>query len=177
MEDPYDDLSPKHRWTFRFTTRQIQAKLKGYVRGRFLGVKVKRRGVSPRVVDATVRGSKGNVPIKGATLRTKLGLWDTWMYYTRVRTSAAGSARSSRVARLVHRHGLRISTRRLVLTGSFTPRPARSLVRIQRRSGERWVTVRTARLDARGSFRAELRRVGTYRALAQGIAGPSVQVS
>ena len=58
VDDPYDNLSPKHRWTFRFTTRQIRAKLKGYVNGRFLGVKVKRRGISPRVVDAIVRGRR-----------------------------------------------------------------------------------------------------------------------
>jgi stage II sporulation protein D len=177
VEDPYDDLSPKHRWTFRFTTRQMQSKLKGYVKGRFRGVKVRSRGMSPRVVDATVVGTKGRTPIKGATLRTKLGLWDTWAYYTRVRTSATGSARSARVSRLVHRHRLQIDTRRLVVTGSFSPRPARSLVKVQRRTGNRWVTVRTARMDSRGAFRAELRRQGIYRAVAQGVAGPSVRVS
>ena len=176
VEDPYDRLSPKHRWTFRFTTRQMKAKLRGYVKGGFRGVKVRRRGMSPRVVDAVVVGTKGRTPIKGATLRTKLGLWDTWAYYSRVRTSAAGTARSPRVARLVHRHRLRIDTRRLIITGSFSPRPARSLVKVQRRNGNRWVTVRTARLDGRGAFRAEVRRQGIYRAVAQGVDGPSVRV-
>jgi len=57
VEDPHDELSPKHRWTFRFTTRQMQSRLKGYVKGGFRGVKVRRRGMSPRVVDAVVVGS------------------------------------------------------------------------------------------------------------------------
>ena len=36
VDDPYDDLSPKHRWKpITLTTKQVNAKLRGLVRGKF----------------------------------------------------------------------------------------------------------------------------------------------
>ena len=51
VEDPYDDVSPKHRWTpVKLTRAQAGAKLGGLVKGRFRGIQVVKRGASPRIV-------------------------------------------------------------------------------------------------------------------------------
>jgi stage II sporulation protein D len=88
VEDPYDNASPRHRWgPMRFTRKQAQARLRGYVKGTLRTIKVTRRGVSPRIVSAQVVGSKGTTTISGPTLRTRFGLFDTWATFTRIGTT------------------------------------------------------------------------------------------
>src|SRR3954452_14789889 len=85
VDDPYDDVSPKHRWgPIRMTYKQAGKKLRGLVLGRFRGLDVVTRGASPRVVSADVLGSKGTTPVSGATLRARFGLYDTWAYFTSI---------------------------------------------------------------------------------------------
>jgi stage II sporulation protein D len=85
VEDPYDNISPKHRWTLKFTRATLQAKLgKSLVKGTLRRVKVVKRGVSPRIVQADIIGTRGTVRTTGATLRAKLGLNDTWVTFKRV---------------------------------------------------------------------------------------------
>ena len=60
VDDPFDSVSPKHRWgPYRFTAAQVQRKLHRYLQGRFKRIKVLQRGVSPRVVRAQVVGTGG----------------------------------------------------------------------------------------------------------------------
>jgi stage II sporulation protein D len=88
VEDPYDNASPRHRWgPMRFTRKQAQARLRGYVKGTLRTIKVTRRGVSPRIVSAQVVGSEGTTTISGPTLRTRFGLFDTWATFTRIGTT------------------------------------------------------------------------------------------
>src|SRR3954466_512249 len=82
VNDPYDDVSPWHRWTVRMTMKQAARKLKGLVRGKSRGIVVVERGASPRVRAADVVGSKGRTRVTGADLRRRLGLRDTWAYFT-----------------------------------------------------------------------------------------------
>jgi stage II sporulation protein D len=90
VDDPYDDLAPRHRWKpITLTTNQVQAKLRGLVRGKFKRIKVLQRGVSPRVVRAQVVGTKGTTNVTGPQLRTRFGLFDTWAYFTTVSTKAS----------------------------------------------------------------------------------------
>ena len=77
VKDPYDGRSPRHRWTVRLTRAQMTARLGSYVKGRFRGIRVVRRGVSPRVVWADVVGSGGTTRVRGATLKARLELPDT----------------------------------------------------------------------------------------------------
>lgn len=84
VEDPYDDGSPKHRWTIRYSQATMQTKLADLVKGRLKRIKVVKRGVSPRVVKADVIGTRGSVRTNGATLRARLGLFDTWVSFKRV---------------------------------------------------------------------------------------------
>ena len=93
VEDPYDDRSPLHRWTMRFSQREIESKLRGLVKGTFRGITVDRRGRSPRIVRASIRGSRGTTAVTGPTLRARLGLHDTWATFRRGE-AASSSARS-----------------------------------------------------------------------------------
>lgn len=85
VDDPYEKGAPLHRWRFSFTTAQLASRLSGLFRGKFEGVSVIKRGSSPRVVWAVVRGSKGKSKVRGATLQARLGLYDTWMTFSRTR--------------------------------------------------------------------------------------------
>lgn len=85
VDDPNDDISPRHTWVFKFSKAQMQAKLGSeYVKGSLRSIKVIQRGVSPRVVKAQVIATGGTTTITGATLRTKLGLPDTWIKFRRI---------------------------------------------------------------------------------------------
>ncbi|MEX0993832.1 MAG: SpoIID/LytB domain-containing protein [Solirubrobacterales bacterium] len=91
VEDPYDTTSPYHRWgPYRYTTGQLTAKLGNLVKGAFEGLDVVKRGSSPRIVRARVRGSRGSTLTTGPALRARLGLRDTWFSLRRA------SARDSR---------------------------------------------------------------------------------
>lgn len=85
VKDPWDKISPYHRWTVRFSRAQLQSKLRPWVRGQLRDVRVIERGVSPRVVRARVVGTRGSKTIKGTELRTRLGLRDTWVSFKRVK--------------------------------------------------------------------------------------------
>jgi stage II sporulation protein D len=97
MPDPYDSISPKHRWTVRFSNARMGALLGSP--GTLRRVKVLSRGVSPRIVRARVYGSRGSTVLTGPQIRARLGLDDTWAYFTR--------ARSARAAATLARHWTR----------------------------------------------------------------------
>jgi stage II sporulation protein D len=92
VNDPYDDISPRHRWQFRFTRSRLQAKLGPLCRGSFKSIKVVQRGVSPRVVAADVICSRSRVRTNGSTLRFRLGLYDSWFSVPRASSSRGKSA-------------------------------------------------------------------------------------
>ena len=60
--------------------RSTGARLSGLVKGRFRGIRVIRRGRSPRVITAQIVGTAGDTTVSGDTLRARLGLPDTWAY-------------------------------------------------------------------------------------------------
>jgi stage II sporulation protein D len=95
VEDPFDSASPRHRWRFVYTQSQMQSRLSGYVKGTFRGLKVVKRGVSPRIVYADVLGSRGSTRITGPTLRARLGLYDTWVTLKKVTGSEAKRLKST----------------------------------------------------------------------------------
>ena len=71
------------------TLASAGARLGGLVKGRFKGIKVVKRGESPRVVTATIIGSRGKTRVSGATLRARFGLYDTWAYYSSIASRKA----------------------------------------------------------------------------------------
>ncbi len=167
VEDPYDDLSPKHRWRLRFSPATMQRRLGSLVRGRYRKIKVLRRGNSPRIIRARVYGSRGTRIATGPQLRARLGMYDTWARFVNVSTSQAAFARSAgRFARLGPAE----------LIGRFDPAPTGRRLAVERRVRGRWVRAGTVRTSRAGGFRATLNRGGVYRVRAGDVAGAAVRV-
>ena len=168
VEDPFDGDSPKHRWRLAFSQAQMQKRLAGVVKGRFRRIKVARRGASPRIVEAQVIGTRGVTRVRGATLRAKLGLFDTWAYFSTVRTRARGRARA---ARLIDFLGSRAE-----LSGSFSPAPARGVAVLEHRGSAGWRRVGQTPTSAAGRYSVGVTGRGRYRLRAGEVAGPAVTV-
>lgn len=81
VRDPYDTASPRHRWRITMAPAEAGKRLRGLVKGRFLGIRVIRRGASPRVVVAEIVGTRGITAVSGGQLRARLDLPDTWAYF------------------------------------------------------------------------------------------------
>jgi SpoIID/LytB domain protein len=86
VPDPYEQGS-QHSWTVSMSFAAATARLRGLVKGRFRGIEVLHRGYSPRIVSAYVLGSAGHTLVSGPELEERLGLDDTWAYFS-VRTAA-----------------------------------------------------------------------------------------
>jgi stage II sporulation protein D len=84
VPDPYDQ-GEGHRWRLTMSFAAAAARLRGLVKGAFRGIEVLRRGYSPRILSADVLGSRGNTTVSGVELEERLGLDDTWAYFS-VRT-------------------------------------------------------------------------------------------
>ncbi len=78
VPDPYDGVSPYHRWTVRYSQREIESRLSGLFSGRLRKIKVLERGDSPRIVRARVVGSHGSSNVTGPGLQGLLALRSTW---------------------------------------------------------------------------------------------------
>ena len=166
VEDPYDSLSPKHRWRFRFTPAKLGARLGAP--GRFRKVRVLERGKSPRIVRAQVYGSRGSRVLTGAQIRARLGLYDTWAYFTTVTTAQITRARPARTALAVPQFP--------ELAGRFDPAPRSRRAWIERRAGKGWKRAGTVRLSRSGRYRTLVAARGTYRVRSGSVAGPGVRV-
>ena len=149
VEDPYDAISPRHRWRFRFTARQLGARLGA--RGAFRKVRVLRRGRSPRIVHARVYGSRGTRLLTGAQVRARLGLHDSWAYFTKVSTA--------QVRRTAAAPPRAVGSRALVsvfheIAGVFEPAPRSRRVLVERRLEGRWPRTGRVVTTARGRYRS-----------------------
>ena len=174
VEDPYDDASPRHRWRFEFSTQQLGARLSGLYKGKFEGVNVVERGSSPRIVWAVVRGSEGKTKVRGATLKARLALYDTWALFTRVESSQANAAGSRSFLGRMARAGE--SKRPLRLVGAVDPRPRDGRIVLERRRDGQWRRLRRSRLDERGRYDLRVPRPGVYRVRIADGRGPVVRV-
>jgi stage II sporulation protein D len=88
VADPYDNVSPLHRWgPISMSMAAAARRLGGLVKGRFKGIVVTKRGASPRVVYAQVVGTGGRVRVTGPQLRSAFGLHDTWATFKVVTAS------------------------------------------------------------------------------------------
>jgi stage II sporulation protein D len=167
VDDPYDGIAPRHRWTFRRTTAWAQARLGRLVKGRFRGIKVLRRGASPRIVRAQVLGTRGRTTVTGPTLRSRFDAYDTWMRFSTISSRAAAAASGGGVRASAVRRDLRLG-------GSVLPGRRGTRVRIERWTGRRWVVAGATRLAAGGRFAWSTGVAGRYRAVIGGLAGPTV---
>ncbi len=191
VDDPYDNLSPRHRWRFVWSPSTLDAKLGGFVKGKLKGITVTKRGVSPRIVSAKVIGSRGTTVVTGPQLRTRLGLYDTWAYFINAKsgqgdtstqpetpssddsdqvTDGGGTTAKSSYTRPL----LEPQPRRLVIEGSISSHPKK--LTLQMRSGGKWKGVGYGTTDTRGRYALLLKRTGVYRVLGGGAVGPAVRI-
>jgi stage II sporulation protein D len=183
VDDPFDNVSPKHRWgPFRFTATQVQHKLRKYLLGRFKRIKVLQRGVSPRVVRAQVVGTRGATDVTGPQLRSAFGLYDTWAFFTSVTTKTSKSKKPAKkpapsgdptgglpAARAASVQASRVE-------GTIAPaRPGRWLT-VQRLDGARWVTATDAHVQRGGRYSVAVPGPGVYRVVYGQAVGPAVRV-
>jgi stage II sporulation protein D len=159
VDDPYDDISPHHRWRVRLSNATMGARLGSP--GTLRRVKVLSRGVSPRVVRARIYGSNGSRVLTGPQIRARLGLDDTWAYFTKVTTSRA-SVTAARAG--------------AVLRGAVVPAPATRHLVVERWTQARWAVAARASMDARGRYRVAVQRPGRYRVRTVTAVGPAVTV-
>ncbi len=199
VDDPYDDASPRHRWSRRMSLGSAQRRLGELVKGSLTRIRVTRRGTSPRVVRAQVVGTRGKSNVSGPTLRRKLNLYDTWARFTVITATAkrgdgntpklpsktppatpanpTGGVAPS-VARAASIGGAAAAPPAAgTLRGRVDPAsPGRSWVTVQRRLGKRWVALFEAPVGRGGRYGARLARPGLYRVVYDGAAGPSVRL-
>ncbi len=152
VRDPYDRISPRHRSELRLSGRAMARRLRGRFEGHLVGVRVTKRGVSPRIVRARIVGTRGSGPIDGGKLRTLLGLPDTWAFFHKVVTW---------------------SGRRRV-AGWFEPRGS-GRVTVERRVRGKWRRARRGVETFTGDFSVRV-KPGVYRARSGAITGPPVSV-
>ena len=150
------------------------------------------RGTSPRVVRAQIVGTRGITPVTGPQLRSRFGLFDTWAFFTTVSSNAkraplapettpspttggtaAGGAATVRAAGVPRRRAATAP----VLSGQIAPAKPGARVRVERRSGKRWVLAVDAPLSADGRYAVAVAGPGAYRVRYAGdVTGPSVRV-
>ena len=92
VDDPYDSVSPRHRFSMSMSLGTAQARLGGLVRGTLRRIDVTQRGTSPRVVKAVVVGTAGSTTVSGQQLESRLGLPDTWACFAVTGTSGRAAA-------------------------------------------------------------------------------------
>jgi stage II sporulation protein D len=180
VADPFDKVSPKHRWgPFRMTRAQATRKLGGLVKGQLRSIRVLKRGASPRIVRARIVGTRGHTTVTGAQLRARLGLDDTWVYFTtvtsksRAQAPTAGGNGGAPDARAADARLLRPR----VIEGTIDPARRGAAVRLQRHDGEGWRSVGTTRVGSGGSYQVVVRERGRYRvAYGDSVAGPAVRI-
>jgi stage II sporulation protein D len=190
VDDPYDDVSPRHRWgPYRWSASTVKRKLGSLVKGSFRSIRVTRRGASPRVVDATIVGTGGTTKITGPQLRSRLGLYDTWVYFNQLSTNVAPAPTRPTTTTPAPDPGQTttgggIAPRALVSTlkaraelrGRVSPKPADGWVKVQRRMGDAWVDVVSAQVGRGGRYAARVALAGSYRVVSGEDPGPTVAV-
>ncbi len=175
VADPYDSAGgqdPYHHWSVRMKLAVAQRKLGGLVQGRLRGIRVIKRGVSPRVVAAEIVGTRGTTQVTGPQLQSLFGLMSTYMRFT---TISAATIRRPPVSRAAFEHVKNPFWAVDTVSGSVYPAPRGALVAIQSSTGKGWRTVRQVRAGHGGSYAVDL-AAGRYRVLYDQVAGPTVTV-
>jgi stage II sporulation protein D len=175
VEDPYDNVSPRHRWTFRMSAWRAGQKLRGLYSGSFRGIKVLQRGVSPRVVSAQVLGSRGSETVDGPTLKARLGLYDSWAYFRTItsRKARAKAATLPDPQSIDAAHVARAP--RAVLAGTVLPGSRGTRLVLQERIAGRWQTAGSTRLRSGGTYSVAVPHAGLFRVVYSWAYGPAVR--
>jgi len=190
--DPYDaaEGNPFHRWSYRISLAAAQGKLASLLRGKgsLLGIRVLEHGTSPRIIWASVQGTRGSTRVSGLLLQQIFGLPSNWASFTTITataTRATGSSaqalrrgaldRASQAARAPRSAAPRSVVVRAV-RGRVFPASVHVRVMVQRLERGRWRTLRDA-VAVRGRFWARLPGAGIYRIIYRGVRGAPFKAS
>lgn len=94
VRDPFDGVSPYHRWSKSFSNSAIRNALE--VKGRLKRVKITKYGVSKRIIWARLYGMGGVSKIRGDTLQYALGLPDRLVFSIKKGSAGKTSASQAR---------------------------------------------------------------------------------
>ena len=186
VDDPYDGAGgdPYHRWTRQVSVTAAAKDLGRLLKGKLVGIRVTQHGVSPRIMSATVIGTKGTTTVTGAQLQGAFGLLSTWASFTTISGTAGhapvtgavhGANDLSVITQLKRAFGL-VGERTPVLRGRVVPAGRGDSVTIEMRAGKHWRRVGSVRLGKGGSYAVGVGRPGVYRTVYRGLDGPSVVV-
>ena len=102
VPDPYDGVAgnPYHHWSYKMSVAAATRRLGSLVKGQLLGISVTKHGVSPRIIEAQVVGTRGRTGVSGPTLQQIFGLPTTYASFTVISSSCR--ARSGSRQRLQH---------------------------------------------------------------------------
>jgi stage II sporulation protein D len=155
VPDPYDGAAadPYHSWGAQMSLAAASARLRGLVKGSLIGIQVARHGVSPRIIAATVVGTRGQTSVSGSQLQSVFGLDSTLAAFTTITTQDPRGR----------------------LTGTIFPAPGHGSVAVQVATGGRWHTVGHAAVSPAGGYRTAV-PAGRYRIVDGALNGPVVTV-
>ena len=171
VPDPYDNAggNPYYRWSDSMSMASAAASLGSLVKGTFEGITVTQRGVSPRVISATVNGTGGSTNVTGPQLQGIFGLMSTYMSFAVISTNGSVPRRTT--------HGLTAQSLAVRwVRGSISPGAPGAIVDVQQLAGRRWRTVSQTRLGAGGRYSVRVVFAGRYRVVYRGMNGPAVTV-
>jgi stage II sporulation protein D len=171
VDDPYDNVSPEHRWKPKtLSLKRVGRELGSLVKGAFKGIRVTRRGASPRIMTAQIVGSRGTTDVDGATLRAKLDLLDTWAYFTSISSKSSdpsGGAVASRIP---------LNPAVGTLDGSVIGPARGALLHVEKQDASGWHEVGRVHVGRGGAYRWVAHGRGTYRVVYQDAPGPATRV-
>jgi stage II sporulation protein D len=196
VPDRYDGAggNPYHRWARNLSLTSAAARLARFVKGRLIGIRVVKRGVSPRILLADVIGTGGRTRVTGAQLQSALGLLTTYASFLSISTVPgapappstngrhAGPGRLAQQAEAQAVLALLPLVRDLVsgaapgIHGTMYPAPRGAELTIQESGAHGWQTAVRTTVRAGGSYGVRLPGPGTYRVVYRGFYGSAVAV-
>jgi SpoIID/LytB domain protein len=185
VDDPYDGAGgdPYHHWSRQLSLTAAAKRLGRLVKGKLVGIRVTKRGASPRIMAAQVIGTRGNTTVSGAQLQGAFGLLSTWASFTAISTTAGkapvtggvhGSSDLSVITQLKREFAL-VGEHTYVLRGRVVPARVGNRVTFEMRTGKGWRRAGSVRLGKDGAYAVGV-RPGVYRTVYRGLDGPSVIV-
>jgi SpoIID/LytB domain protein len=198
VPDPYDNSggNPYYRWKVKLSLSSAADYLRGLYSGTLKGIKVLKTGLSPRVIDAEVVGTKGSKDVSGPELEQLFGTMSTYMSFTTVtangtiKSGGSGTGSTSDPSTTTTPTTTTTSTTGggglsaakagsqggMEVTGNVFPVASRN-VTVQRLVGGKWVVVAKGSVSSSGEYTVLVSSRGSYRVLYGGTVGPTVTVS
>ncbi|MGO9821779.1 MAG: SpoIID/LytB domain-containing protein [Solirubrobacteraceae bacterium] len=154
VPDPYDGVAgnPYHHWSYKMSVAAATRRLGSLVKGQLLGISVTKHGVSPRIIEAQVVGTRGRTGVSGPTLQQIFGLPTTYASFTVISSSSA--------------HGQ--------VRGNVSSTGGSGAVALQYWARGVWKTVARDGVSRLGRYRVMVPRSGRYRIAFARLHGPAL---